>query len=74
MNFLSTVRSANFVAIAMENALLSRFPRTRYVVGLDGQLLVVLHLLPGWLGDTVYHVIMKPTVTKLLNSFYKQAA
>lgn len=58
------------VAVAMEDALLSRFPRARYVVGFDGHLLVILQRLPEWLGDAIFDFIMGPSLTKAISLFY----
>ena len=45
--------SANLddVVNAYINALLSRFPRSRYVVGWDAKCKLILPMLPEWLGD-----------------------
>ena len=45
---------------AFAHAITAKFPKTRYVVGLDAKLLYVpLSFLPDWLSDYVMHTGMK---------------
>jgi hypothetical protein len=41
------------VVDAFEHALLSRYPKPRYAVGIDVTLFIIIQWLPEWLGDRI---------------------
>ena len=45
---------------ALEHAVLGRFPRARYVLGLDARLLLLpIQCLPEWLGDWLLDLLAR---------------
>lgn len=56
----------------MDAAVTSRFPRHRYMVGLDANLLYIpLSHLHSWIGDTIWNLIAPTAIPAAIKSKVK---